>query len=465
MVEQLANTNLTTLTFRENLDKITTILKSLANEKRVDILILLDNQSPLDFQAIKEHVQISKTALANHLNILESENLIQRLSRGIYEITLKGTTFLSVNASLVMDIEKNMEYYTQSSKSVYNRRNLNQFNVKSGHICSESHNMTPSNNSMISCITSLFNSQNLEMDENFLQAFSGACFLNHLSVDNYDIAMQHQYILENDILSNIETLGSRFVSYYEALPYPTFANIISFEDFTRTKHIFTMIKKELHKSHLPILVFGMDCLAYSLIVGYENENFIVDCIRENGTIKRKAIRFDAFRQIPFINMIIPRKIEITKKPLDYPAILQRAVKLARGNETSSEEHYTGLQIYDAWKLLVQELSIYDEEFRDEKKQKLMVLGEYYRSMKNHCAIFLANLAKAFPRSSKEFLLKSAAQHYEKITSNFEEIIGSLEQWSSLAENDTENQTVSLIDECKDLEQKALTLMLDASGFW
>jgi len=76
MVEQLIQTPImSTLLYREKLDKITSVLKSLANEKRIDILILLDTQSPMDFQYIKDSLQISKTALANHLNILEKELL------------------------------------------------------------------------------------------------------------------------------------------------------------------------------------------------------------------------------------------------------------------------------------------------------------------------------------------------------------------------------------------------------
>lgn len=74
-------------------DKLLIILKSLANEHRLQLLItLLDGETA--FQALLHTVPIKKTALANHLTQLLESRLIQKINYGTYIITEDGREYL-----------------------------------------------------------------------------------------------------------------------------------------------------------------------------------------------------------------------------------------------------------------------------------------------------------------------------------------------------------------------------------
>ncbi|WP_457557089.1 ArsR/SmtB family transcription factor [Candidatus Harpocratesius sp.] len=489
MVEQLVQTPLSTLLYREKLDKITSVLKSLANEKRIDILILLDSQSPLDFQIIKDQLQISKTALANHLNILEKEHLITRISRGIYAITKKGSTFLSVNASLVMDIEKNLMHYLQSNVTIQKNSDNNSLSSELSVIIDKPPAFIPSYNSLSSGIAILQQLEQIEFPKHWISAIMGICFLNCLSIEKYEVIYQYQNITKLDLLKNLEQFGVYFVSYYEERYYPTPLDMISLEDFNRAKNIFTLVKKELKKTKLPILIFGLDHPGYSLIVGIKDDNYIVDVLKSNQPIKRKIIRFDNFIQSPFLNIVIVRKysddkpecyIENTKCNLRnkknneglkvnnfelYQNILRTAVDLASGNFQSNEDEYTGENVYEAWKILIKEVLIYEHKSCIEKCKHLLNLCNFFIEMKGDASRFLIDLAEKNKRSSREFLIRSAANLFLKITENMQVIQNYLKKILNKSKPDSSCAFEEILDENTVLEHKAIKFLKDCTYLW
>ncbi|MCF2139464.1 MAG: winged helix-turn-helix domain-containing protein [Candidatus Lokiarchaeota archaeon] len=510
MVEQLVQTPLSTLLYREKLDKITSVLKSLANEKRIDALILLDSQSPLDFQIIKDQLQISKTALSNHLNILEKEHLITRISRGIYAITKKGSTFLSVNASLVMDIEKNLMYYLQSNVKIQKKNNQNSFSSEMCVILDKPSTYIPSFNSLSTGIAIFQQLVQIEFPKHWISAIMGICFLNCLSIEKYELMYQYQNITKLDLLKNLEQFGIYFISYYEERSHILSSDVISLEDFNRAKNIFTLIKNELKKTKKPILIFGLDYPGYSLIVGIQEDNYIVDVLEANIPIKRKIIRFDNFIQTPFLNIVIVReydktihstpelshekvrsfiknrkningfeklskiersqkigiiKMQETKNMDIFPVILKNAVDLASGNFQSNTDEYTGENVYNAWKILIKEVLIYEHESCIEKCKNLLNLCNYFIEMKEDAFKFLNDLAEKNKRSSKEFLLRSAANLYFKIMKNMLLIQNYLKELLTNTKIDSHCAFEEILDENTVFEHKAIKFLKDCTYLW
>jgi predicted transcriptional regulator len=69
------------------------ILKSLSNDKRLQILIyLLTGEKKFD--DLRERSHLAKTALSNHLSKLIKAKLIQKPEMGIYKLTDDGELFL-----------------------------------------------------------------------------------------------------------------------------------------------------------------------------------------------------------------------------------------------------------------------------------------------------------------------------------------------------------------------------------
>jgi predicted transcriptional regulator len=73
----------------ESLDDIITLLKALDHPQRMRILTVMVNESK-SFQQLTELTNLQKSALGNHLSILHEKNLIQKMDRGIYQISPDG---------------------------------------------------------------------------------------------------------------------------------------------------------------------------------------------------------------------------------------------------------------------------------------------------------------------------------------------------------------------------------------
>lgn len=74
-------------------DQLLPILKSLANDKRLIVLISLLN-GPQSFQSLMEISALQKTALSNHLTILMDTHLIFKPSYANYDLTSDGEKYL-----------------------------------------------------------------------------------------------------------------------------------------------------------------------------------------------------------------------------------------------------------------------------------------------------------------------------------------------------------------------------------
>ncbi|MBD3212618.1 MAG: ArsR family transcriptional regulator [Candidatus Lokiarchaeota archaeon] len=73
--------------------EITSIMKALGNEKRLQILILL-LKGPQPYAKIVFELELKKTAVSNHLTQLMEVNLISREGNGVYIITGDGLKFI-----------------------------------------------------------------------------------------------------------------------------------------------------------------------------------------------------------------------------------------------------------------------------------------------------------------------------------------------------------------------------------
>ncbi|MHA2296491.1 MAG: GyrI-like domain-containing protein [Candidatus Hodarchaeales archaeon] len=78
----------------EAVDEISELLKTLSHPKRLEILALMMSEQK-DFGALMEKTGLHKSALGNHLNNLLEKNLIEKLDRGVYRITVDGQELLS----------------------------------------------------------------------------------------------------------------------------------------------------------------------------------------------------------------------------------------------------------------------------------------------------------------------------------------------------------------------------------
>ena len=70
------------------------LLKSIQHPKRLEILALLLREEK-DFRTLMDKTGLPKSALGNHLSELVAKHLVEKITRGIYRITLDGNDYLA----------------------------------------------------------------------------------------------------------------------------------------------------------------------------------------------------------------------------------------------------------------------------------------------------------------------------------------------------------------------------------
>ncbi|MFX1251434.1 MAG: GyrI-like domain-containing protein [Promethearchaeota archaeon] len=86
----------------ESVEGITELIRVLDHPKRIEILALLLDQT-MSFKTLLEHTDFQKSALSNHLSVLVDKNLIKKLDRGVYRLTIEGVDLISKIAQSYLD--------------------------------------------------------------------------------------------------------------------------------------------------------------------------------------------------------------------------------------------------------------------------------------------------------------------------------------------------------------------------
>ena len=73
----------------ESLDDITSLLRAIDRPQRMRILAFMISESKT-FQELTELTGLQKSALGNHLSLLQDRNLIEKMDRGLYKLSIDG---------------------------------------------------------------------------------------------------------------------------------------------------------------------------------------------------------------------------------------------------------------------------------------------------------------------------------------------------------------------------------------
>ncbi|MHA2358170.1 MAG: effector binding domain-containing protein [Candidatus Heimdallarchaeaceae archaeon] len=101
-----------------SLKEMTELHKALDHPTRLEILARLLETSK-GFKEMMEEMDIQKTTLANHLNILLDLGLIEKQERGCYNITFDGEDILRASAKVYLDIKIRDQERLESQRMYY----------------------------------------------------------------------------------------------------------------------------------------------------------------------------------------------------------------------------------------------------------------------------------------------------------------------------------------------------------
>ncbi|MHA2245700.1 MAG: GyrI-like domain-containing protein [Candidatus Hodarchaeales archaeon] len=102
----------------ETADEISELLKTLQHPRRLEILTLMLKKEK-EFGTLMTHTKLPKSALGNHLTELLEKNLIEKLDRGIYRITIDGQEFLSSISSIFLNAKIREQERLESQRKRY----------------------------------------------------------------------------------------------------------------------------------------------------------------------------------------------------------------------------------------------------------------------------------------------------------------------------------------------------------
>ncbi|CUR51353.1 Putative transcriptional regulator [Nitrosotalea devaniterrae] len=92
---------------KENISNYINIQKNIMNEKRLQILLLLQTEQKSWSQLMQELDLRNPKLLHDHISTLRLANLIEKNDKGFYQNTKFGETWLTANIKLMNTLNKN----------------------------------------------------------------------------------------------------------------------------------------------------------------------------------------------------------------------------------------------------------------------------------------------------------------------------------------------------------------------
>ena len=449
----------------EEVGQISNVLKSLANPKRLNLLMLLNSENIQTFKNLKDFSQISKTSLVNHLVILEKEHLIERLSRGYYKITPKGKNFLDINVNL-FEKSVNSEYF-ESNTQLHPYEGIFQApkNLQEKISVPNPAQYPGAMNSFIASITGILNSLGKEYTVPFVNGFSGMSFLNNFTKDIIDGSSQFKYCDWEEILEKTSRLGYQLHGHYEEQAFPTYYGTITMQDIERAKNLFNTVKLEMIQNQKPAALFGILTPEYGIVNGCFQDYYMVHAHHTDMGYSGFPCQFYSLKTTNYMHAVFVHDETAPLTDDDYMHALERAIKFAQegSNKNLQDNQVTGTHIFEEWANL---LESNEELLHTLNPQANAFLGMYYAENKQHNAEFLQVLKEKYANKSFSFMIQKAATKYQEIADKMAQFAANFPFTLGLSSSFlNRKEGAQILREVKALEKKAIRFMQDALAMW
>ena len=392
----------------ESYKDITIILKAAGSSKRLLILGYL-LKGPRSFSFMLDRLNVKRTTINHHLDLLLRSKLIEKEEWGRYQITEAGIEFIVS----IINAYKLINNNTQSE----HEKILNEWPkwpdfIKVPRIINENKVSIPALyeggwNSYISSITGVLNFLGDQHDYVYISGITGYCFL--VSIPGI---LRTSLIKENnsaeawqEIYIGTESFGWQLKKWEQKRNSPGKWNLIG-EDVELALKAFNQVK-EIIDNDTPVILFGIHGAGFGIINGYRNDSYLVSSYYRKEGRNEVPIRFDQLRILDkFIYYYFDKKKEKEENEVIEKKALERALEFAKGTTYSNRGYYVGPQAYDFWVYMLNEGK---EENID--KYGNSVLGIYYFDAKDVTFKYLDRLARKYKNAPQGVNLKEASKSY------------------------------------------------------
>jgi DNA-binding HxlR family transcriptional regulator len=386
---------------------IAALLRSAAHPVRVQVLALL-LQGNRDFSELMQHTELSKTALANHLNQLRKKGLIRKVARGKYSITVDGKELLNAASTTYKNSTRREEERKEALRIRY-ARGLIEGKPLREKVINKKVEYLPCWLSYTGAIAGSLRALGVYCDVVDVGGRSGYAFLINVSKGITCPSGPTAMPIETwkQIHKGTETLGWTMEHYEYPHSYPAEEGKPTPQEIEITKKLFKKIKREIDERDRPVVLWGLVAPEYGIVKGYEGNSYITSTFRSLTNQPEDPILLYDLKAPGCIDAFFFRdKNEQDANVVDKEA-LERAICFASANVRIGENYIGGPKALDEWANVLENLPEEKQNYHGNS-----YVGECVCEGRAMSAEFLKRLSKKYHgKQSKR--LQEAAECYEK----------------------------------------------------
>ena|GEM_PF-1210220 len=436
------------------------LLRSAAHPVRIQVLALL-LQGEHDFSKLMQHTELSKTALANHLNQLMKKGLIQRVARGEYNLTVDGEELLNAAAAVYKDSARREEERRELLRRRYTE-GLIEGKSLSRKVISKKVEYLPCWLSYTGAIAGSLRALGVDCDITDVGGYSGYAFIINVSKGVTCPSGPTALPLETwkQIHKGTESLGWTMKHYEYPHSYPAEEGNPTPQEIEIAKNLFEKIKQEMDERDKPVVLWGLAIPEYGIVKGYKGDFYITSTFRSLVNQPEEPILFydlkapgciDAF----FFRYIVERDAAVADREA-----LERAISFAAAKVPILDNYVGGPAALDEWANILENLP--------EEKQNYMgnsYVGACVGEGRFMCAEFLKRLSEKYHGKQSKHL-QEAAECYEKsakLMKGFTRIFPFKHQGEMKLED--RKKGAEILRKVRPLEEEAIEHMKKALDEW
>jgi DNA-binding HxlR family transcriptional regulator len=334
---------------------IAELLRSAAHPARIQILALL-LRGEHGFSKLMQHTELSKTALANHLNILMKNGLVQRVARGEYTLTVDGKELLNTAATMYKDStrreEERRELLLRSyTKGLIEGKKLNK------KVINKKVEYLPCWLSYTGAIAGSLRALSVDCDTVDVGGYSGYAFL--INVSKGVTCPSGPTAVTNEIwkqmIKGTESLGWTIESYEYPHSYPAKEGNPTPQEIEMAKKLFEKIKQQIDERDRPVVLWGLVAPEYGIVKGYEGNSYLTSTFRTLNNQPEKPISFYDLKAPGCIDALFFRdKVDVDATVANREA-LERAINFATAVAPIRNNYVGGPAALDEWANVLENL--------------------------------------------------------------------------------------------------------------
>lgn len=328
---------------------IADILKASSHEKRLEVLALLHDH-PISFIDLQRKVNLGKTALANQLSTLLKANMITRIDRGYYGITVEGKHLLEQAILIYVSSQQFQNHQRDTLLKQYS-----QYRKRGNYmIAKEKRVPTPGiyQNHALSypaAITGILQAVGEKWSVEEVAAFIGLGFI--INVHKNEICPSGPTALAawSQVHAMTELLGWKFKYYVEEGSFPNTPESeekLGKEDEDRALHLFEMVKKAIDSYQRPVVIWGIPVPEYGIVNGYQDEFYLVSTFRSLISQEETPISYRKIEAPGCIEAFILEKKTTAPNNQTYKRTLEFGIQMAKGLGVSLPGYISGPESYN-----------------------------------------------------------------------------------------------------------------------